>query len=70
MVRITIDQQSVRVTSRENNELWASFWLEFLCDNCSSRVTTLIEVPIRNNVYVGCCVCKNPQDLLQIHFQC
>ena len=51
----------------ETGELWAKFCLSLHCFQCSATVIKTIDVPFRNNVFVGCKLCKNT--MTQVQFQ-
>ena len=51
----------------KTGELWAKICIELECAQCFVNVVKTIDVPLRNNVFVGCNRCKSTK--VQIQFQ-
>lgn len=55
--------------NNDTGELWAKLQVSLDCHNCSTKVSRIIDIPLRNNVFVGCKFCKNKSELIQIKFE-
>lgn len=60
----------VTVTMNDlTGELWARVEASISCYLCHHIARTVVEIPIRSNVFIGCNQCKDPRTLSRIEIR-